>query len=101
MRSTLWDASSRRLRRSFCRGPSAVEGFADDYANLVSGLLDLFGATGDVSWMEWALQVQSAQDKLFWDEAAGGWSLRGLGYVFGGGASFEWRLCAVWACGWG
>ena len=32
----LWDESTQRLRRSFCRNPSAVQGFADDYAFLIS-----------------------------------------------------------------
>lgn len=32
----LWDESSGRLRRSFCRNPSAVQGFADDYSYLIS-----------------------------------------------------------------
>lgn len=36
VREQLWDDSTRRLRRSFCRKPSAVQGFADDYAYLIS-----------------------------------------------------------------
>lgn len=36
VRQQLWDESTKRLRRSFCRNPSAVQGFADDYAFLIS-----------------------------------------------------------------
>lgn len=36
VRQQLWDGSTKRLRRSFCRNPSAVQGFADDYAFLIS-----------------------------------------------------------------
>ncbi len=70
-RDKVWDADARRLRRSFCRGPSDVGGFADDYAFLVSGLLDLHAASGDAQWLQFALQLQAAQDELFWDDAAG------------------------------
>ncbi len=41
MRDKLWDVETRRLRRSFRLGPSPAEGFADDYACLIAGLLDL------------------------------------------------------------
>ena len=37
----LWDESTGRLRRSFCRNPSAVQGFADDYSYLISEHLSL------------------------------------------------------------
>lgn len=46
------------LRRSFCRGPSAVAAFADDYAYVVQGLLDLYEATGTLGWLQWAVQLQ-------------------------------------------
>ena len=36
MQHHLWDETTQRLRRSFCRNPSAVQGFADDYAFLIS-----------------------------------------------------------------
>ena len=40
----LWDPESKRLRRSFRVGPSAAQGFADDYAYMIAGLLDLYQA---------------------------------------------------------
>ncbi|PNW80829.1 hypothetical protein CHLRE_07g331250v5 [Chlamydomonas reinhardtii] len=73
VRQQLWDPAAGRLRRSYCRGPSAVPGFADDYAGLISGLLDLYEAGGGREWLEWAMQLQDAQDELFWDPASGGY----------------------------
>ncbi len=70
-RDKVWDAEQKRLRRSFCRGPSDVGGFADDYAFLISGLLDLHAASGDEQWLRFALQLQTALDELFWDDGAG------------------------------
>lgn len=40
----LWDPETKRLRRSFRVGPSAAQGFADDYAYMIAGLLDLYQA---------------------------------------------------------
>ena len=42
VRDKLWDPQTSRLRRSFRLGPSAAAGYADDYAYLISGLLDLY-----------------------------------------------------------
>ena len=50
-----------------------MDGYAEDYAYLVFGLLELFQAGGDPEWLQWALQLQERQDALFWDEVDGGW----------------------------
>jgi len=42
VRDKLWDAGSARLTRSFRLGASVAGGYADDYAYLISGLLDLY-----------------------------------------------------------
>ncbi|GIL60680.1 hypothetical protein Vafri_15211 [Volvox africanus] len=77
VRHHLWDPAAGggagRLRRSFCRGPSAVQGFADDYSALISGLLDLYECGGGREWLEWAMQLQAVQDQLFWDSQSGGY----------------------------
>ena len=49
------------------------EGFADDYSFLIRGLLDLFEASQDQQWLQWAWQLQEKQDQLFWDEGKGGY----------------------------
>jgi uncharacterized protein YyaL (SSP411 family) len=50
-----------------------VPGYAEDYAFLIFGLLELFQADGDPKWLEWSLALQRAQDELFWDDEGGGW----------------------------
>ena len=69
----LWDAETGTLRRRFRNGAAGVDGYAEDYAYLVFGLLELFQAGGEPRWLEWALRLQARQDELFWDEADGGW----------------------------
>lgn len=71
VRANLWDEQRQRLLRSFLNGPSDVEGFADDYAYLISGLLDLYSACGETQWLAFAQQLQRTQDTLFWDDTAG------------------------------
>ena len=61
------------IARSYRKGAGDVSGFADDYAFLIQGLLDLYEASFDVSWLEWAVALQEKQDTLFLDRAAGGY----------------------------
>jgi hypothetical protein len=73
VRAHLWDESRKTLFRSYRDGRSAVEGFADDYAFVVQGLLDLYEASFDVEWLRFATQLQETQDRLFFDEKNGGY----------------------------
>src|SRR6266536_3421077 len=73
VRAHLWDDSRKTLFRSYRDGRSEVEGFADDYAFVVQGLLDLYEASFDVEWLEFATQLQQTQDRLFFDEKNGGY----------------------------
>ncbi len=73
LRERMWDESQGRLVRRYRDGEAAIEAYAEDYAGLVFGLLDLFEADGDAAWLEWAARLQERQDALFWDEANGGW----------------------------
>ncbi|ODM94009.1 Spermatogenesis-associated protein 20 [Orchesella cincta] len=46
----------------------------DDFANLISGCLGLFQASGgDLEWIRVAERLQKKQDELFWDEERGGY----------------------------
>jgi hypothetical protein len=69
----MWRAATGTLFRRYRDGDVAIEGYAEDYACLVWGLLELFQADGDPAWLEWGLVLQRRQDELFWDEGAGGW----------------------------
>jgi uncharacterized protein len=73
VRTQLYDESRKVLVRNYREGRSAVEGFADDYAFVIQGLLDLYEASFDVSWLQFAIQLQETQDRLFFDETGGGY----------------------------
>lgn len=51
-----------------------MDGFLDDYAFLIQGLIDLYEASFEVKWLAWAIQLQEKQDQLFWDSEKGGYS---------------------------
>ena len=61
------------LIRSFRQGPSSIPAFADDYAGLIAGLLDLYEADFDTAWLAWALELQGAMDGRFLDKEHGGY----------------------------
>ena len=73
VRAALWRSDTRTLHRRYRDGDAAIAAYAEDYACLVWGLLELFQAGGDPAWLEWALDLQRRQDELFWDDGAGGW----------------------------
>ncbi|OWR52746.1 Spermatogenesis-associated protein 20 [Danaus plexippus plexippus] len=50
-----------------------IKGFLDDYAFLIRGLLDLYEASLDLHWLNWARELQEKQNELFWDSDNGGY----------------------------
>jgi uncharacterized protein YyaL (SSP411 family) len=70
---TMWNPVSRTLLRRYRQGHADIDGYAEDYAYLIFGLLELFQADANPAWLEWAIELQHRQDELFWDEANGGW----------------------------
>jgi uncharacterized protein YyaL (SSP411 family) len=73
MRANLYDSSRKILYRNYRGGRSDIEGFADDYAFVIQGLLDLYEASFDVAWLKYAVELQETQDRLFFDEKNGGY----------------------------
>jgi len=73
VREKLWDDSRQVLRRRFRNGQSSIDGYCEDYACMIWGLLELFQTTGEVEWLAWARQLQRRQDELFWDHDGAGW----------------------------
>ena len=73
IRGTLWREDGERLLRRYRDGEAAIDGYAEDYAYLIFGLLELFQASGDPQWLEWATSLQRSQDTKFWDDEEGGW----------------------------
>jgi uncharacterized protein len=69
----LFDAARGVLFRSWRGSRGASDGFAEDYAFFIQGLLDLYEATWEVRWLQWAEALQATMDELFWDERSGGY----------------------------
>ncbi len=59
IRANLYDETTGRLRRVFRDGPGDAPGFADDYAFMIEGLIDLYEATFDDAHLEFAERLQS------------------------------------------
>jgi uncharacterized protein YyaL (SSP411 family) len=73
IRTELYDKSRRILVRNYREGRSEVKGFSDDYAFVIQGLLDLYEASFDVSWLQFAAELQETQDRMFFDQERGGY----------------------------
>jgi uncharacterized protein len=73
IRDLMWNGDSKRLLRRYRAGHAAIEGYAEDYAYLIFGLLEVFQASGDPQWLAWSRELQARQDELFWDAEGGGW----------------------------
>jgi uncharacterized protein YyaL (SSP411 family) len=57
--------SGGRLLRVYAAGTASQKGFLDDHAFLITGLLDLFEASGEPRWLREAIALQAAQDRRF------------------------------------
>lgn len=73
LRATLYDEQKATLKRRYRTGNADIDGFVDDYAFLIQGLLDLYEASFNVHWLTWAARLQEKQDALFWDSTQGGY----------------------------
>ena len=71
LRMRMYDGTT--LLRRYRDGHAAIAGYAEDYAYLIFGLLELFQAEGNPRDLQWALALQRRQDELFWDPVDGGW----------------------------
>jgi hypothetical protein len=73
LQQRMWDEGTGTLLRRYRAGEAAIDAYAEDYAYLVFGLIELFQADPDPRWLSWAVALQRRQDELFWDEDQGGW----------------------------
>lgn len=74
-----------RLWRSFFDGKSSkIEGFAEDYSNLISALIELNQVTFNSEYLNLAEELQCTLDNLYRDKAGGGYydSLTGTNGLF-------------------
>jgi uncharacterized protein YyaL (SSP411 family) len=91
----LYDPARGVLFRAWREGRGVNEGFAEDYAFFIQGLLDLYEASFELRWLQWAEQLQRKMDELFWDAAPARPGQDGRGGYFNsaaGDASIVLRL---------
>ncbi|MEI6106115.1 MAG: thioredoxin domain-containing protein [Opitutae bacterium] len=79
LQAKMFDPASGRLAHSYREGSRDERGFVEDYAFLIQGLLDLYETNFEVRWLEWAGQLQETQNRLFADEAGGGYFANAAG----------------------
>ncbi len=73
IKEQLYSESEQTLYRIYRGERSEIQGFLDDHAFLIQGLLDLYETTFDIRWIQWAVELQSRQDTMFWDPKHGGY----------------------------
>ena len=71
VRDHLWDESEQRLSRRYKDGDVGIDGYLADYAFLGRGAFDLYQATGEVEYLDFALDLAAAIIEAFWDSEAG------------------------------
>jgi hypothetical protein len=67
------------LLHRYREGEAVVPAFADDYAFLAWGILELYEATFDVTYLKQSLELIDGLVKRFWDPVAGGFFQTALG----------------------
>ncbi|KAF5289773.1 hypothetical protein FQA39_LY03690 [Lamprigera yunnana] len=81
IRKYLYNEEERTLSRCCYKGENesvsqistSIDGFLDDYAFMIRGLLDLYEASLDSDWLLWAEILQEEQDRRFWDNEGFGY----------------------------
>jgi len=73
LRARVWNETTKRLQRRVAGGVAGIDGFAEDYACLAWGLVELFQATGDPAWLTWAVDLHASLDALFLAPDDRGW----------------------------
>ncbi len=61
----LWSPETG-LQRRFCAGSAGISAVLEDYAYLIEGLIALFAASGQGTWLERAALLQDEQDRRLW-----------------------------------
>ncbi|KAK4698020.1 uncharacterized protein P7C71_g137, partial [Lecanoromycetidae sp. Uapishka_2] len=72
IKDELWDADSKTLYRVYREGRGDTGGLCDDYAFLIHGLIDLYEATFDDAYLEFADTLQKRQVELFTSSESSG-----------------------------
>jgi hypothetical protein len=62
----------KKLYHRYAKGERAVEGFLDDYAFLVWGMLEVYEANFEEEYLRAAVELTETMVSRFWDDADGG-----------------------------
>ena len=65
------------LLRTFKGGTAKLNAYLEDYAGFIDGLLCLYEVTGNVQWLERAVELTDKMIEEFWDEEDGGFFYTG------------------------
>jgi len=68
IRNELYRTQDSSLIRIYREGRSGLPGQLDDYAYLIKGILELYDATQNPTWLIWAEDLTKRQIEVFWDE---------------------------------
>ncbi|RPI53936.1 MAG: thioredoxin domain-containing protein, partial [Deltaproteobacteria bacterium] len=71
--------SGGRLLRRYRQGDSAYPGYLDDYAFLTWGLIELYEATFEITYLQKAIALNQEMIDIFWDEQGEGLYFTGKG----------------------
>jgi hypothetical protein len=66
-----------RLLRTYRDGESKLNGYLEDYALLIDGLMAVYEATFDLRWLEEARALADTMIAQFWDDVDGGFYFTG------------------------
>jgi hypothetical protein len=70
-------ATGQKLLRTYKDGKSKLNGYLEDYSNFIEGLIALYEATGESSWLDRAVALNDLMLEQFWDESGSGFYLTG------------------------
>ena len=65
------------LLRTWKEGAARLNGYLEDYACLVDGLISLYESTAELRWIEAAIRLTDKMIEDFWDDEAGGFFFTG------------------------
>ncbi len=66
-----------QVLRSYKDGQARINGFLEDYANLIEALIGLYEATGETLWLDHACRYNEELIRQFWDPATRSFFLTG------------------------
>jgi uncharacterized protein YyaL (SSP411 family) len=68
------------LLRTCKDGAAKLNAYLEDYACLIDGLISLYEATGELTWIKSAISLADTMVEQFWDDDAGGFFFTGRGH---------------------